>query len=1070
MHDEDRSSYTITVNTNWMRLGLIFLFIIASCSIKAQNYLGLEASVPNNWSATDNGLSISSRHYKLGSSSVMWNWSEGAQINIESPAGMTNALQEYKGGMMLWVYNEDAKNADLQFQFKNAAGQVHYHFNYHINFTGWRACWLRFDEDMFGSKADKDLTRISITAPEGHGGGTLFFDRMKFPDERVNDRVTPDAQLDYINPDMNHNHWAALWYWQANYQYDMPLPASLSAEEISDLDDIRQRITVAIEGSAPTSTRINQLRDEYDDLQIQRTEYGIVGTAFVSEDEHEASNNDRYFDEIDDLLYDIAKAWHHNQEVGFDQLFINILDWLYDQGLTVGSGLGTNHHYGYQFRGFPKAIWLMQDALKDAGKFNEAFEMIQYWTGVPEIRQAPDASNFQGIVDAWNTIINGRLMAIMLRDNSPELLRDMQSFARWMNASMQHSVGVMGGFKPDGAGFHHGMIYAGYMNGGYGGLSELLSYVGNTIYNLSDEARANFRQALDVHAWYANHRSIVNSVCGRKPMDQELGTGAINGYAYLAKATDPIDADAASQYMRLTKYKKDLYNEFNALGIKAASAPTGNMSINYGALNLHRRDNWLVAIKGFNKIVTGTEIYSSNNRYGRYQSYGTVQILASGSTVSAVKSGFVMEGWDWSRFPGATTIHLPYDLLDLASSKINERSLESDFAGACSQDGNGAFGMLLNENGHTNYTDDFVARKSVFAFDKCIICLGSNITNSNATYNTETTLFQAALTNTSESIVIDANTITQFPFSQTYHINNPITVMDTKGQGYYVPEGTLKISKSNQESRNDKNRSINNGDFATAWIDHGKAPGNAGYEFAILVQTNNAELTQFKNDMDSDNAPYEVIQKDRVAHVVKDHATSTTAHVIFEANTPLSSQYIASSNFPCIIMVKNDANGELKLSFADPSINMPVPDGLISDDEVKERLVQVTLNGNFSLSNPASNCRVIDNINNTTILEFTAIHGLAIDINLQKNTSATLAGEDDSTGSRINVYPNPVSDYLNYNQVVGASSVSVLSLDGQSMLHCEPNEPIYVGVLKPGMYVLQVNYKNKKEFVRFVKA
>ena len=50
-----------------MRLVLFILSIIVPLSTAAQNYLGLEGDIPSNWSASDNGLSISGKHYKMGS-------------------------------------------------------------------------------------------------------------------------------------------------------------------------------------------------------------------------------------------------------------------------------------------------------------------------------------------------------------------------------------------------------------------------------------------------------------------------------------------------------------------------------------------------------------------------------------------------------------------------------------------------------------------------------------------------------------------------------------------------------------------------------------------------------------------------------------------------------------------------------------------------------------------------------------------------------------------------------------------------------------------------------------------
>ncbi len=52
------------------------------------------------------------------------------------------------------------------------------------------------------------------------------------------------------------------------------------------------------------------------------------------------------------------------------------------------------------------------------------------------------------------------------------------------------------------------------------------------------------------------------------------------------------------------------------------------------------------------------------------------------------------------------------------------------------------FAMKLMERNLKNFTPDFVARKSVFCFDNRMICLGTGISNSNASFPTETTLFK----------------------------------------------------------------------------------------------------------------------------------------------------------------------------------------------------------------------------------------------------------------------------------------------------------------------------------------
>ena len=76
-----------------------------------------------------------------------------------------------------------------------------------------------------------------------------------------------------------------------------------------------------------------------------------------------------------------------------------------------------------------------------------------------------------------------------------------------------------------------------------------------------------------------------------------------------------------------------------------------------------------------------------------------------------------------------------------------EEMLYSDeaFAGGLSQQKmNGNFGMKLHE--HDKYNGSHRARKSYHFIDGMIVCLGSDIENTNTEFSTETTIFQLAVT------------------------------------------------------------------------------------------------------------------------------------------------------------------------------------------------------------------------------------------------------------------------------------------------------------------------------------
>ncbi|MEG0502502.1 MAG: chondroitinase family polysaccharide lyase, partial [Cellulosilyticaceae bacterium] len=76
------------------------------------------------------------------------------------------------------------------------------------------------------------------------------------------------------------------------------------------------------------------------------------------------------------------------------------------------------------------------------------------------------------------------------------------------------------------------------------------------------------------------------------------------GFKYMALAGSPdgakeIDEDVAAAYLRLVDKETDpLVIQFKELGIEKEQAPTGNWAMNYAALGLHRRDEWLVGVRG----------------------------------------------------------------------------------------------------------------------------------------------------------------------------------------------------------------------------------------------------------------------------------------------------------------------------------------------------------------------------------------------------------------------------------------------------------------------------------------
>ncbi|MGZ2369535.1 chondroitinase family polysaccharide lyase [Ancylomarina sp. YFZ004] len=965
---------------------LTIALFIALCA-NAQ-YMQLEKEVPTNWKTTKGAkLSMSDLHYKLGKESVRWDWKKGSEILVTKPKGMLEALKTSKGGLMLWIYNESPLDDVIQFQF-GTANQIEYHFEYKINFKGWRACWIQFDKDMQGSKSTKNLSWMKVLAPVKAKKGQLYFDRMMFPKKGISRKQTPDAQLPYVNPKLNENHWGALYFWESTLQNDIALQSILSPSDKAGLEQLDVNFIAAYKGSPLDKKAEKKVKDKFRKFGIHRLKSGIVGNPFVSKDEAVKKSQDLTLEKVEKVFYSLAQHYYNTKDEESKSMFLDLLDHLMDQGLAYGSAIGTNHHYGYQFRKYPPAIFLMKEVLKEEGKLNEVAKMLNYWTGVQEYRELPVSGTLQGVMDSWNTTVIPRMLAILCIDNPSEQLREMQAVKRWMDISLKIVPGTMGGIKADGCGFHHGGLYPAYCNGGFAGLGDYLKMTTNTPFALSAESRTNVGMALRTMKNYTHDLEWGFGISGRHPLDGTMSLGLKQAYAYLALSGDPYTGDEiwnemAEAYLRMETDDSEFKKLFESKGLSPELVPEGHFTYNYGALGIHRRNNWMATIKGYNKHVWGSEIYTRDNRYGRYQSYGTVQIMHKNTK----ESGFVEAGWDWNSYPGATNIHLPLDLLESPNKNTLMEKSKQGFAGSSHLNGeNGVFGIHLKENNRERFTANFHALKSVFAFDNVLICLGSNISNSNEDYPSKTSLFQSFLTSSDKPQWIDGDKKwTEFPAQKDLSEGKNHSLMDPYGNAYWIAGGnSIQLKRIEQNSRHNKTKKPTHGKFALAHINHGFAPKNADYEYAILPQTSLKDLVAFSKAMTNEKtARYQVIQKDSIAHIVHHKGSNTKAYVVFESADELHDENLISVSSPSLIMLKGMANKSLRMSLCDPDLHLSEERYTTAEASTPIK-IQVKLVGEWNLSMAQSNCQILQCSNGFTSIEFTCVDGIPIEVNLEK--------------------------------------------------------------------------------------
>lgn len=892
---------------------LLFILTYLSSSAFAQ-FVSFEEEIPCNFKSSDKQeLALSSSYYKEGSKSLEWKFSPNSILDIPSESVFT---LEGDNGITLWIYNEKPQQDSLRFEFYSPNGHVSHHFGFRLYAAGWRACWISF-KHMQGDKQDKKIAGYRIIAP--NRTGRVFIDRLTFPVKKINDRTTPDLQMPTNNSLTYRDlwHWCRVWQWE-QYQYDLPLSESLTTDEKQELATVEARLTAILDTPKAPKKGISKAYSTFKAANIRPSSNGFTGAPVVAPDELNRRKGELSWNDLEDMLSGFAYDAYYNHSAQSAKNYFLVWDYAINQGFAFGSGMGTNHHYGYQVRKIYTTAWLMRDAIWKAPNRDNILSALIFWSALQETR-IPFQYGRDELLDSWHTLLMAKTVSALLFVDERERARALAGLSRWLSGSLQYSPGTIGGIKVDGTTFHHGGFYPAYTTGVLAMVGQFIALTSHTRYVPTMEARQVLKSAFISMRNYCNIYEWGIGISGRHPFGGSMKENDVAAFAYLALAGDlsgesnTFDHHLAADYMRLCNNDTPEAIYFRKEGITPAKAPQGFFVYNYGSAGIFRRNDWMVTLKGYTTDVWGSEIYRKDNRYGRYQSYGSVQIMGYPSRKA---SGFDENGWDWNRLPGTTTIHLPFDLLDSPLPGTTMAHSKENFSGSSSLEGkNGMFAMKLMERNLKNFTPDFVARKSVFCFNNRMICLGTGISNSNASFPTETTLFQSTFQKGKSDIYVDGK-LKNVPFHQELKDGKRHCIQDGYNNYYLVNGDNVQIQIARQDSHHEKNRAKTQGTFASAYINHGAAPQNAGYEYMVLIQPSPKELDAARR-----KAPYQILHKDSIAHVVIDKQTGITAYAAFETYLPQKDELFLSIPAETMVMQKQSGSN-LLLSVCDPNLNI----------------------------------------------------------------------------------------------------------------------------------------------------
>ena len=1015
-----------------MLLGTLLPVNAEAQVVKSERLLSFEGpQVPAFISGTGSRLGISGEHYKDGLHSLSWTFDPGAVLSVKKDLKFEKkdptGKDTYLSAFIVWVYNEEAQDKKIWFEFLKD-GKKCTSFPFGINFTGWRAAWVCYERDMEGVP-EEGMNEMRVIAPDVKG--KLYLDHIILASKVDARQQAADVQVPFVNKGTT-NHWLVI-YEHSLWKPDMAL-TPVSEQQKREVQEIEKRFRdMLYTPSKFTDKELDGIRKKYDTYKITYKNGKVTGLPVFMVRQAEAYermipdwNKDMFtrlgmeMNEYFNLMKRIAIAYNNTSDTGVrDELkrkFLAMYDHITDQGVAYGSCWGNIHHYGYSMRGLFVSYFLMKDVLREAGKLKDAERTLNWYAITNEVYPKPTENGID--IDTFNTKLQGRIASILIMENSPEKLQYLRSFSRWLDYGCRPAPGLAGAFKTDGACFHHRNNYPAYAVGGLDGATSMIYLLSGTEFKLSELAHETVKNVLLTMRFYCNLKQWPLSMSGRHPNGK--GELVPIQYATMAVAGTPdgkqaYDADMAAAYLRLAAYTgmpdKDapdylpkasarqelkMKELLEAQGFRPEPDPQGNLALGYGCVSVQRRDNWMAVVRGHSRYLWAAEHYLPANFYGRYLAHGSMQILTGkpGEMVTFTTSGWQENGFDWNRIPGVTSIHLPFEQLRAKVLNVDtfsgmEEMLYSDeaFAGGLSQARlNGNFGMKLHE--HDKYNGSHRARKSFHFFGDMIVCLGTDIENTNSEFPTETTVFQLAAVTPEARQYWNACK----GGGQTY--------IDPNGVGYYLSKHSMADAKYErnfpQVTVGERSAKPTSGDWVSLTLQHGKAPAGASYEYAVLPHTDAASLKTFAK-----NPAYRVLQQDRNAHIVHSLTDNITSYVLFETPRSLPADgLLQKADTSCLVMVREN-NGKLLLTVSQPDLALyrgssdeafdkdgkRIERSIYSrpwiDNDSGEIPVTVTLKGLWQVAETPY-CKLVSADKKQTVLRFTCRDAASFDVELRK--------------------------------------------------------------------------------------
>lgn len=423
--------------------------------------------------------------------------------------------------------------------------------------------------------------------------------------------------------------------------------------------------------------------------------------------------------------------------------------------------------------------------------------------------------------------------------------------------------------------------------------AEWAAYVAGTRYAFSE---GKTDQLIDYY---------LDGICKQMVYGKIVDPGARNRDISRADGSGKAGTASLERLMKASDYRKAELEQIINIR-KGEASPT----LSYGKFfwqteyYTHQRPGYFTSVRMFSTRNRNMEQpYNSEGLKNHHRGDGTNYLSLRGDEYLNIAPVY-----DWQKIPGATIMQKP----ELPSPEEIQKDGLTDFVGAVTD---GLYGAVAFD--FKSPHDPLSARKSWFFFNKEYVCLGAGI-RSESNLPVVTTLNQCLLKG---EVVVSTGTLETRLQSGQRELDQ-VNWVYHDGVGYVFPK-PVKANISNQAEKgswfsinkqSDSPKEEVSLDVFKLWIDHGKRPSNATYEYIVVPGVTLQEMKA------AGKLDVEILSNTTSLQAVRHTGLRLQQVVFYKAGEiQLSDQVRLLCDQPGIVMVKMNGEKISEISVADPN-------------------------------------------------------------------------------------------------------------------------------------------------------